>query len=602
MPQILHERVNAERLDEARPSAPIRPDPCADDKPVCPACGGLECLCRPRFFPGQLLTDDNLNQLQRYVVEKNKLHNRYLHGWGVACGMEVVCDPCTSSNVVVRNGYALSPCGDDIVVCKDHSVDVCKLIEECRPQTEVVCDPPAAKPPRECRDGVEQWVLAVCYDERPSRGMTALTGSTDSACCSSCSCGGSGSCGCGGGPSCSCGDANKRSSATGKRKTYQPNCEPTQVCETYRFTAYRAPKPTATQFPKYPIDPAYGGSSGVDLLFAWMYANRAKFGPLVERLLCCVIAALELRATYREGKYANTREAIDVYRDYYDALHEFAMTFAIHRCDFLDKLKAYTGNTYSKIESMRGYDAYSSDHTHLIDTGLKQLDRVLVEMMTSCFCSALLPACPEPATDNCVPLAVLTVRTRDCRVVEICNWQARKLLITWRTVGYWLSWMPWYKLQDAIARLCCGATTKRSALWPMMVLVGMVMKQGRAWASTADAASMERKDAAVKDEAFDRAFESENLVAHLVSGFDKLRSGSDDQAPDWASLIARLADGSAFAPLAGDAAEKSADLNDLDNRLGLAALRQEVSDLHATLAEYRSAMDGLKNLVKGKGG
>ena len=29
---------------------------------VCPDCGGLECLCRPRFFAGQLLTaDDRVN-------------------------------------------------------------------------------------------------------------------------------------------------------------------------------------------------------------------------------------------------------------------------------------------------------------------------------------------------------------------------------------------------------------------------------------------------------------------------------------------------------------------------------------------------------------
>src|SRR5512144_3094631 len=90
-----------------------RADPCAEDcTPVCPACGGLQCLCRPRFFPGQLLTDEDLNRLERYVVEKNRLHNRYLVGWGVACGLEVVCDACDGDRVVVRTGYALSPCGD----------------------------------------------------------------------------------------------------------------------------------------------------------------------------------------------------------------------------------------------------------------------------------------------------------------------------------------------------------------------------------------------------------------------------------------------------------------------------------------------------------
>ena len=79
----------------------VTTDPCTP----CPACGGLECLCRPRFFAGQLLTEADLNRLDHYIVAKNKLHNRYVHGWGVACGMEVVCSVC-GDQVVVRAGYA----------------------------------------------------------------------------------------------------------------------------------------------------------------------------------------------------------------------------------------------------------------------------------------------------------------------------------------------------------------------------------------------------------------------------------------------------------------------------------------------------------------
>jgi len=122
-------------------------DRCRTDLPPCPVCKGLECLCRPRFFPGQLLSDEDLNRLQRYITGKNKLHNRYLHGWGVACGLEVVCDPCKPANVVVRSGYALSPCGDDIVLCGDQSVNICELIERCR-KPDAVCDPPYQSPPQ----------------------------------------------------------------------------------------------------------------------------------------------------------------------------------------------------------------------------------------------------------------------------------------------------------------------------------------------------------------------------------------------------------------------------------------------------------------------
>ena len=48
-------------------------DRCRDELPPCPVCKGLECLCRPRFFPGQLLSDEDLNRLQNYVIGKNKL-------------------------------------------------------------------------------------------------------------------------------------------------------------------------------------------------------------------------------------------------------------------------------------------------------------------------------------------------------------------------------------------------------------------------------------------------------------------------------------------------------------------------------------------------
>jgi hypothetical protein len=568
-----------------QPVPPKRPDPCADDTPVCPACGGLQCLCRPRFFPGQLLTDEDLNRLERYVVDKNKLHARYLHGWGVACGLEVVCDPCTTSNVVVRTGYALSPCGDDIIVCKDQSVNVCELIDQCRPQTGVVCDPPYNQPPRECRDGTEPWVLAICYDERPTRGITALTGSTDTACCSSCTCGGSGSCGCGG--------SAKKASAkvSGKKAAYQPQCEPTQICEGYRFVAYKRPPQTPAQLP-----PGRAAAGNVDLIFAWMYANRAKFGPLLERVLCCVTAALELQASFSDrGKYTSGQDAANAYVDYLDALRDFAASFALHNCTFLDKLTTETADLTPQVENLRKAAALDETQKALLTSALQRLDYNLFDLIAECFCSALLPACPPPAPDNCVPLALLTVRTRDCHVVQICNWEARKLLITWQTVGYWLSWLPWQRLRLWISRLCCADTPRRTIIWPLMLIIGMVLNQARA---------MQVRMAATANEApLKEAVAADNLMAHLAQGFDSLRSGEDPAAPEWASLLARFADGSALSSLAGPTAVTQAQLEALKGQLGLDELRQQVEALQGTLKEYKTNVDGLRNfIVRGPGG
>src|SRR6266536_5719170 len=119
--------VRTGRIDMAFVSGSRNPI-LAECAPVaCPVCGGLECLCRPRFFAGQLLTDEDLKRLDHYVVAKDRLHNRYLHGPGSVCGLEVVCNPCDYT-VTVRSGYAIGPCGEDIVVCRDTAVDVGDLI------------------------------------------------------------------------------------------------------------------------------------------------------------------------------------------------------------------------------------------------------------------------------------------------------------------------------------------------------------------------------------------------------------------------------------------------------------------------------------------
>ena len=62
------------------------------------------CLQLPRFervkyFYGQLLGVREFQSEQAYFFEKHRLHNRYLHGYGVVCGLEVLpCltprDPC----------------------------------------------------------------------------------------------------------------------------------------------------------------------------------------------------------------------------------------------------------------------------------------------------------------------------------------------------------------------------------------------------------------------------------------------------------------------------------------------------------------------------
>src|SRR5713101_5540164 len=96
---------------------------CADHEETC--CG-LDCLTKPRFFCGQLLTDQDMTALVGWTQNKLAL-SRFRHGWGVVCGLDVRCDPMNPASVVVTPGYAVSCCGEDIVVCKEYPVDLSGL-------------------------------------------------------------------------------------------------------------------------------------------------------------------------------------------------------------------------------------------------------------------------------------------------------------------------------------------------------------------------------------------------------------------------------------------------------------------------------------------
>src|SRR6476661_1499534 len=169
------------------PAAPA-PRPTCDCAPACPECGGLSCVCRPRFFAGQLLSEVELNGVIEYVRDRNRQHNRML-GHGVVCGLDVSCDPCGGGSVTVSPGQAISPCGEDIVVCGPASVPICDLIEQCRRREEQDWNcRPFGVSQSTCAARVEEWVLYIHYAETLSKPMTALRGSGTTA---------AGGCGCG---------------------------------------------------------------------------------------------------------------------------------------------------------------------------------------------------------------------------------------------------------------------------------------------------------------------------------------------------------------------------------------------------------------------
>lgn len=101
----------------------------------------LQALEQPRFFYGQLLTDQDLNVLLAWAQGRLRLA-RHREGWGVVCGLELRRDPQQDGRVIIGPGYAVSASGDDIVVpadsdsfdlskaCADQPVDCAKVKQD----------------------------------------------------------------------------------------------------------------------------------------------------------------------------------------------------------------------------------------------------------------------------------------------------------------------------------------------------------------------------------------------------------------------------------------------------------------------------------------
>jgi hypothetical protein len=108
---------------------------------------------RPRFFQGQLLTAQDFADEQDYFREKLHRHNRLLHGCGVVCGLHVTpaAEGCA---VVVSPGYALDPCGDEIVLEAEVVLPLSRSAG------------PTPGPSAACPDAV--WYAAIRYAEVPT--------------------------------------------------------------------------------------------------------------------------------------------------------------------------------------------------------------------------------------------------------------------------------------------------------------------------------------------------------------------------------------------------------------------------------------------------
>ncbi len=78
------------------------------------------------------MTVHDFEDEQSYHIEKRKHHHRYLHGYGIVCGLRVIpAQPPQRRYVIVEPGVALDPWGREIVVCEPTE---CELIKGGEPE------------------------------------------------------------------------------------------------------------------------------------------------------------------------------------------------------------------------------------------------------------------------------------------------------------------------------------------------------------------------------------------------------------------------------------------------------------------------------------
>lgn len=557
----------------AQKTALLPAGPCCQP---CPDCGGLECLCRPRFFAGQLLTEQDLNRLENYILAKNRLHNRYLVGHGVVCGLEVTCSPCANT-INVSPGYAIDPCGDDIIVCSPDTVDICKLINACTPSTAINCAP--YKDNTACADATQTWIIAIRYMESPSRGITPLTGSSQCGCgasgSSSCSCGtGKKPCGCGGVTSAAscCGEtiaAAQPVSTSLPRRGAPPSCEPTVTCEGYRYEVFLAPAETKTTL--------IGGE-------------------LLDRLKCC------LQSIFPNGITVPTNQQDQ------QQWYNFCCALRQAIINYLISNGGTDCQAMAKVQAIACPAPNSESFFTALGTALEAEILLLFEILLDCFCSVALPPCPPPG-DPRVPLAAVTVRSSDCAILSICNWTLlRKHVVTTKTLGYWFGWLPFAPLiREYMLEVCCRAFNIRGR--------GGFAPQAAATAGAAERTAFMDEPISFSTTTTDAStLIAEAVAADLAAGTQALTLGDLMHAmldPLPANATAETLRSTPTAKVMAEAARPlfsafgpilSAATGGLDQtRTGnaasaaqMTAIRAELDSLRATVSAQQTALDALR--------
>lgn len=335
---------------KTKPASPCRPSPC-------PPCRLPQALERPRFFCGQLLSDQDLSSLIHYLLEKNRLHNRHFLGTGVVCGLLIHCDPC-AGRVRLDPGHAIDCCGNDILVTEPTVFDVLEYLKACLAPKKPACEETAAPPPPECEELPREYCLFISYREEPSRPLTALIPD-------------------------GCGQVSR--------------CEPSRLRETFRLDLIPADQLPQVKPPNF---------------WAQVLACWTGLFKLWEKYLGQILV-LGAQGMVEAQEHQALLGLLCRLRDDFLKLYE---TGPNNRCDLARQFNQLLQAFPAYPSDPAAAESYQQDLYEVYF----QVFALLAQYLIDCFCAALSPPCPAcPEDDPGVLLAGLTMIND--RIVKICN-------------------------------------------------------------------------------------------------------------------------------------------------------------------------------------
>lgn len=373
---------------------PSKTDCCGKPQDCCPVCGGLTCLDRPRFFAGQLLTEAELNSEQAYVLAKNRLHNRYLHGYGIVCGLLVGYHICPGWTTIFP-GYALDPCGNDILVCAPYDFDLLKAINDCcdkrRPAD---CDPWRQTVTQDCQNIDGDWLITIRYKEKEGQPTTALVSCSPS------------TCGCergnGGGL-----PVQRPNTGRTSRSANLGACEPSRIIESFEICV--APIPSQGQEPQDRLNRLR------DLAESYLPQGATDQSTEFQ----ASVARFQAFATRRENLQKRLRGNVPGQRQ------SLARDLSRLREDLRDELSAQPrtgGDLLNRLAQV--YIPPASEREGNQDqfhgqaaTALNEISTILVQNLWGSFATNL-HLCPPDVCDDRLPLARVTIKGKQIGQID----------------------------------------------------------------------------------------------------------------------------------------------------------------------------------------